>query len=263
VKQLACIVAFAAVLCGPGSTVTGQHPSVYSMVSELRKQSHADALTIKEEYRPLMDTAMFEDRDHLRRAIEDGELVPISAVELPYVQPRLSGQSPIAEKDLENQHLYVALRPAALGMLIDIAQRVQYGPLEVTSLVRTADYQRALMRGNSNANTDVPTHAMGYAVDIGLKYAPADTAADLRRVLEEMRAAGDIYFIAEYNQLTFHIVPAPSRLANFEALYHQAVAAAEPPEQAPEAEAEPVEEKRDSFGARLAGVWSWVTGLFE
>ncbi|HEX6324655.1 MAG TPA: DUF5715 family protein [Vicinamibacterales bacterium] len=264
-KRLAFLVVFLAVLSGPGSTVKGQDPSVWSMVSELRSQSHADALTIKDEYRPMMDTAVFEDREHLRRAIETGELVPISTVELPYVHPRLSGQSPIGEKDLENQHLYVALRPAALGMLIDIAQRVRYGPLEVTSLVRTEDYQQALMRGNGNANTDVPTHAMGYAVDIGLKYASADTAAELRRVLEEMRDAGDIYFIAEANQLTFHIVPVPSRLANFETLYHQTVAAAQQPEPAPAAEppAAPVEDNSGGFGSRVADVWSWITGLFD
>lgn len=257
-KRLVSLAAFAILLAGPAPTVTAQHPSVYSMVSELRRQSHADALTIKDEYRHLMDTAVFADRDHLRRAIDAGELVPISTVELPFVHPRLSGQSPIGEKDLDNQHLYVALRPAALGMLIDIAQRVQFGPLEVTSLVRTADYQQALMRGNGNANTDVPTHAMGYAVDIGLKYAPADTAAELRRVLEEMRANGDIYFIAEANQLTFHIVPVPSRIPNFEALYHQTVAAAAEP--APASASVPVEDTPDTFGSR---VWSWITGLFD
>jgi len=233
------------------------------MVSELRQQSHQDALTIKDEYRSMMDTAMFEDLEHLRRATESGELVAVSSVELPHVHPRLSGTSPIAEKDLENQPLYVALRPAAMGMLIDIAQRVQYGPLELTSLVRTAEYQQALMRGNGNANTDVPTHAMGYAVDIGLKFMPPETAAELRRVLEEMRANGDIYFIAEANQLTFHIVPVPSRISNFEALYHQTVAAAAQPEPEPAPAPMPVENTPDTFSARVAGVWDWITGLFD
>jgi hypothetical protein len=250
-------------LPGFGSTVEAQDPAIYTMVSELRRQSHADALTIKEVYRPMIDTAVFADRDHLRRAIETGELVPLSAIELPNVRPRLSGLSPIAQKDLEQQHLYVALRPAAMGMLVDINNRVQRGPLELTSLVRTAEYQQLLMRGNGNANTDVPTHTMGYALDVGLKYMPADTAADLRRVLEEMRAAGDIYFIAEANQLTFHVVPVPSRMQHFEALYQQALAAAQPPPPPPAPEAQPVDGTQDAGGSRLAGVWSWIKELFN
>jgi hypothetical protein len=262
VKQLAIAIALLLALPGFSPRADAQDPVIYSMVSELRRQSHADALTIKDEYRSRMETEIFEDREHLRRATDAGELVPISAVELPHVQPRLSGPSPIAEKDLENQPLYVALRPAAMGMLVDISRRVEYGPLELTSLVRTAEYQKALMRGNGNANTDVPTHAMGYAIDIGLKFIPPETATELRRVLEEMRAAGDIYFIAEANQLTFHIVPVPSRIPHFESLYHETVAAAAQPEPLPEPEpvAAPVEQPRDSFGSR---VWSWITGLFD
>ncbi|HUF24657.1 MAG TPA: DUF5715 family protein [Vicinamibacterales bacterium] len=260
-KKLALVIVFLLVLPGFGPPAGAQDPAIYSMVSDLRQQSHADALTIKEEYRSMMDTAMFEDREHLRRATDAGELVLVSTVELSHVYPRLSGQSPIGEKDLEHQPLYVALRPAAMGMLIDITERVQYGSLELTSLVRTAEYQKALMRGNGNANTDVPTHAMGYAIDIGLKFMPPDTATELRRVLEEMRAAGDIYFIAEANQLTFHIVPVPSRIPHFEALYHQTVAAAAQPEPAPEPV--PVYDTPDTFGSRVAGIWSWITGLFD
>ena len=238
------------------STVSAQAPEIYSMVSEMRRDSREDALTIKEEYAPLVATAVFADLDHLRRAIDTGELVALSSVELPHVQPRLYGESPIAQKDLENQQMYVALRPATMGLLIDIARRVQRGPLDVTSLVRTAEYQRALMRGNGNANTDVPTHTMGYALDIGLKFMAPDTAIELRRVLEEMRAAGDIYFIAEANQLTFHIVPVLSRLEHFEAIYQEA---ATPP--APAAPV-PVPPPAPSQ-SRLANVWSWITSLFE
>ena len=248
-----------ALLIGSGSSVFAQAPEIYTMVSELRKQSREDALAIKEVYAPYVDTAVFADREHLQRATAKGELVPISELELPYLQPRLTGQSPIAEKDLENQHLYLALRPAAAGMLVDIARRVEQGPLELTSLVRTSEYQRALMRGNGNANTEVPTHTMGYAVDIGLKYIAPETAKELRRVLEEMRDAGDIYFIAEANQLTFHIVPVPSRLEHFEQVYQEATAppAVEPAPAVVPAPAPPVPE------SRFSGIWSWITGLFD
>lgn len=260
------VSALGSVLLVSGSAVTAQQPSIYTMVSELRQQSRTDALAIKEEYRPLMQTAIFTDLDHLRRATDAGELVPLSAVALPHVQPRLTGESPIAQKDLENQQVYVALRPAAMGMLIDISRRVAYGPLEVTSVVRTSEYQRALMRGNGNANTDVPTHAMGYAVDIGLKYAPEGTAKELRRVLEEMRAAGDIYFIAEANQLTMHIVPVRSRIPHFEAIYQQARTDAGQPAPAPEHPAPspaPAAPPQPVETSRFADMWNWITGLFD
>lgn len=261
-KKLVPAAVSASLLCA-ASTVSAQDPSIYTMVSELRKQSHADALTIKEEYRSLIPSAMFEDRDHLRRAMDSGELVPLSSVELPRVQPRLYGESPIAEKDLENQQLYVSLRPAAMGMLIDIARRAEQGPIEITSVARTAEYQKALQRGNGNANTDVPTHAMGYAVDIGLKFAAAETAKDLRRVLEEMRTAGDIYFIAEANQLTFHIVPVPSRMEYFETIYQDALVAARAAASAPEPVAAPAPVEEPQEPSRLASLWSWITGLFD
>lgn len=264
-KRPALAVACLLTSIGAGSTVAAQEPGIYTMVSEMRRDSRADALIIKHEYAPLVSTAVFDDRDDLQRAIGAGELVALSALDLPHVRPRLWGESPIAEKDLEHQHLYVALRPAAMGMLIDITRRVQRGPLDVTSLVRSAEYQRRLMRGNGNANTDVPTHTMGYAVDIGLKFAATETAGELRRVLQEMRAAGDIYFIAEANQLTFHIVPVPSRMAHFESRYQEAIAAARQPEPAAESATEPapVPAPPHEPASRFAGVWVWITSLFD
>lgn len=240
------------------------HPSIFAIADELRAQSRADALAIKDVYRPLMGSTMFEDEEALRRGVEEGSLVPLSSVELEALQPRLWGHSPIAERDLENQALYVALRPAAMGMLVEITRRVNHGPVEVTSAVRSEAYQRALSRGNSNANTDVPTHVMGYAVDIGLKYASEETAKDLRRVLDEMRDAGHIYFIAERNQAVFHVVPAPAHFAHFETVYAQTLAL----QQLPASESEPgwvpspVPEPHDPRGP-LAKMWSWLTGLFE
>jgi hypothetical protein len=260
VRHLAFVFVCSAVLAGSEATAQVPHPSIYTMAAELRQQSRADALTIKEVYRPLMGSTMFKNEEALRRAHEEGKLVPLSSVELPQLQPRLWGHSPIAERDLENQALYVALRPAAMGMLIDITERVNHGPVEVTSAVRSAEYQRALTRGNSNANTDVPTHVMGYAVDIGLKFASEETAKDLRRVLDDMRDAGDIYFIAERNQLTFHVVPVPERFPHLEAIYYKtraAVYAPEPYAWAPS----PVPEPEDPRGP-LARMWSWITELF-
>jgi len=68
-------------------------------------------------------------------------------------------------------------------------------------------------------------HTMGLAFDIALVNAPLPRVQEIRRVLQEMRAAGDILFIGERQQLVFHVVPHPSRLGYFTGIYHQAVGA--------------------------------------
>lgn len=237
-----------------------------NMMVGMQRESRADARAIKAAYRPLMASAIFKGGEDLRRALESGELVRLSEPERFGLEPRLTGRSAIGGLDLENQDLYVAARPAAMGVLLEIARRVHSGPLDVTSLVRSAEYQRMLLGRNANAGTDVPTHAMGYAVDIGMLYTPMETANELRGVLEQMRAAGEIYFIGETNQLTFHVVPRPARIVEFERAYETALLAAD---------------ARARYGHELPGVrafepgdippppgargwfsrfWSWVTG---
>ena len=90
-----------------------------------------------------------------------GELVPLSSVELAALQPRLWGHSPIAERYLENQALYVSLRPRGDGHARRDHTPRESRPGEVTSAGAARPITRALSRGNSNANTDVPTHVMG------------------------------------------------------------------------------------------------------
>jgi hypothetical protein len=240
-----------------------------SMLSDMRLASRRDALRIKDAYRPLMRSTTFQDREHLQRALESGDLVSLPAPERVGIQPRLTGRSVIGGLDLEHQDLYVTARPATMGMLMEIARRVQSGPLEVTSMVRSRAYQRALLGRNANAGTDVPTHAMGYAVDIGLLFTPMETARELRGVLEQMRADGRIYFIGERAQLTFHVVPVPSRIGEFERAYTTALLAAEAYElhggelpgaatfEPGEIPPPPVEDEGRS------GFWGWLTGLFD
>jgi hypothetical protein len=68
-------------------------------------------------------------------------------------------------------------------------------------------------------------HTMGLAFDIALVNTPIARVQEIRRVLQEMRAAGDILFIGERQQLVFHVVPHPSRLGYFSDIYAQAVGA--------------------------------------
>lgn len=194
--------------------------ALQSMMAELAPHSRRDARTIKDAYRPLVGTSTFVDRADLEQALETHEVALLPDHTDPLnIRLRLDGRSPIAEKDLAHQAKYLGARPAALGLLYAIAARVSSGPIEVTSLVRHLEYQRALTTTNGNAVTAVPTHAMGLAADIALVNTPLSRAYELRDVLREMRDAGSLYFIGESQQLVFHVVPTPAWLGYYEALH--------------------------------------------
>jgi hypothetical protein len=194
--------------------------ALQSMMAQLRPQSQRDARTIKAEYGPMVRRTAFVNRGDLEAALEMEELALIPEHTEPLnITLRLDGAHPIAEKDLANQSMYLGARPAALGLLFQIAARVDSGPIEITSLVRHLQYQRALSATNGNARTAVPTHAMGMAFDIALVNTPIETVYEIRDVLRDMRDAGLLYFIGETEQLVFHVVPSPSWLGYYDALH--------------------------------------------
>jgi hypothetical protein len=193
--------------------------ALQSMMAELRPQSQRDARTIKSTYAPMVHSALFVNRGDLEAALELEELALLpDHTESLNIQLRLNGSNPIAEKDMANQAMYLGARPAALSLLYDIAARVESGPIEITSLVRHHQYQRALSATNGNARTEVPTHAMGLAFDIALVNTPLQRAYEVRDVLRTMRDAGMLYFIGESQQLVFHVVPTPASLGYYEAV---------------------------------------------
>ena len=200
------------------------------MMAQLRAESVRDARTIKAEYGRLVETAAFANRGDLEAALELEELARIPDHTEPLnIVLRLDGAHPIAEKDLRNQELYLGARPATLGLLYEIASRVTSGPIEITSLVRHLDYQRALRATNGNARTDVPTHAMGLAFDIALVNTPLERVYEIRDVLREMREAGLLYFIGESQQLVFHVVPRAAWMTLFDQLQFARTLAPAPP----------------------------------
>ena len=197
-----------------------------AMMAANAVQSAKDAAAIKRLYRPHLELLLLNGYSDLEGALATGGLAPLPAHPGRFnLAPRLDGLHPIGEKDLDNQVNYVAARPATIGALIVVASRVRSGPVEITSLVRHGGYQAALKATNVNASTSVPMHTMGLAFDIALVNTPLARVQEIRRVLQEMRAAGDILFIGERQQLVFHVVPHPSRLGHFTAVYHQAVGA--------------------------------------
>lgn len=189
-----------------------------AFMGEMRAESRIDAARIDAHYTALLDEAP-ADRVMLARAWRDGRIAALPVSGRFNVRPRVGGAHPIGEKDLRHQRLYLGARRAALGLLLQIAARVRGGPLEVTSLVRHLAYQRELARSNPNARTGVPTHALGVAFDISILNSPRSTAVELRDVLQRMRDEGDLFFVAESQQLVFHVVVNPARAAYYRALF--------------------------------------------
>jgi hypothetical protein len=203
--------------------------AIDGMMIELGSKSARASAAINSAYRRHLDLLVLEEYAALEGALGTGGLVPLPPDPLRFnVKPRVDGLAPIGEKDLDNQSSYLAARPAALGALFEVASRVTSGPVEVTSLVRHSGYQDALLKTNSNARTSVPTHTMGLAFDIALINTPLKTVYEIRDVLRQMQAAGDLLVIGERKQLVFHVVPHPSRLGHFTDVYARAVTAAMP-----------------------------------
>ena len=195
------------------------------MVS-MASHSARDAATIKRLYRPHLRLLLLNEYADLEGALATGGLAPLPVDAARFnLAPRLEGPHPIGEKDLGNQVTYLAARPATIGALIVVASRVRSGPVEITSLVRHAEYQAVLKTTNGNASTSVPMHTMGLAFDIALVNTPLQRVQEIRRVLQELRAAGAILFLGARQQLVFHVVPHPSRLGYFTGIYAQAVGA--------------------------------------
>ena len=89
--------------------------------------------------------------------------------------------------------------------------RARFGkPLRVTSLLRTAEYQRSLQRRNGNAASATgpkrSSHLTGASLDISKKGLTQRERDWLRRVLNSLRSKGYLYAIEEYKQPVFHIM---------------------------------------------------------
>lgn len=188
-----------------------------ALMQELRAESRRDTARIAEAYERA-DGALLT-REALRRAIEHGAIAQMPLDTAPFnLRLRTDGAHPIGEFDRLHQHLYTAAHPAALGLLIQIASQVTSASLDVTSLVRHADYQRRLGASNPNARTSLAMHTYGLAFDISILHVPISTAREIRDVLRRLRDRGDLFFVAEVRQLVFHVVVAPQR-----APYHAAM----------------------------------------
>jgi hypothetical protein len=153
-----------------------------------------------------------EDESDLAARIADRLLVPVP------VSDALTINS-----DLPVNHRYC--RPWTARFLADLAkahEMVFHRPLEVSSAVRTVEYQKQLMRTNGNAAAAegdvVSPHLTGATVDIAKSGLSRQELAWMRSRLQALEADNKIDVEEEFKQSCFHITVyksyAPSRTAH-------------------------------------------------
>jgi hypothetical protein len=140
-----------------------------------------------------------EDEADLAARIADKLLVPIPASNALTVNP-----------DLEENHRYC--RPWTAKFLADLARAHDaafHRSIEVSSAVRTVEYQKRLMQTNGNAapaeGDMVSPHLTGATVDIAKKGLSRAEMAWMRRRLMGLEASGKIDVEEEFKQACFHI----------------------------------------------------------
>ncbi|MGA9062608.1 MAG: DUF5715 family protein [Terracidiphilus sp.] len=152
-----------------------------------------------------------EDEDDLAARIAHKLLVPL---------PESSTLT--VNADLAENHRYC--RPWTAQFLADLArahEAVFHKPLEVSSAVRTVEYQKRLTETNGNAapaeGDIVSPHETGAAVDIAKEGMTRGEIAWMRRRLLALETAGKIDVEEEFRQACFHIAVyksyAPARTA--------------------------------------------------
>ena len=112
--------------------------------------------------------------------------------------------------ELEENHRYC--RPWTAKFLADLARAHEaafHRSIEVSSAVRTVEYQKRLMETNGNAAPAegdlVSPHLTGATIDIAKSGLSRGEIAWMRRRLAELEAAGKIDVEEEFKQACFHI----------------------------------------------------------
>jgi hypothetical protein len=140
-----------------------------------------------------------EDESDLAARIADGLLVHV---------PESAALT--VNSDLIPNHRYC--RPWTARFLAELAREHEtafHKPLEVSSAVRTVEYQRRLMRTNGNAapaeGDVVSPHLTGATVDIAKSGLSRQEMAWMRERLLALQSAGKIDVEEEFRQACFHI----------------------------------------------------------
>lgn len=148
------------------------------------------------------------DAEGLERIEDEADLAARIANKLLVPLPTSSALT--VNANLEENHRYC--RPWTAKFLADLARAHEaafHSALEVSSAVRTVEYQKRLMETNGNAAPAegdlVSPHLTGATIDIAKSGLGRNEIAWMRRRLAELQSVGKIDVEEEFKQACFHI----------------------------------------------------------
>ena len=206
-------------------------PTIIDVVPEPflknRRETASREMLMREFPDSLVERMWLQDWSDLERAYAIGHLVDVpSDPEGRGIVLRLDGASRIGELEEDDSYRQMLLcrltRPAA-GLLYRIASRLRlmegeaFQPLEITSLVRTWDYQLRLTDVNPNADRTPdgvpPTHVLGVAFDIARTQMSADRQARIETLFDQLAMNGELAYYKEGSSnglMHYHVIALPS-----------------------------------------------------
>lgn len=184
------------------------------------------SLLLREFPDDLVERMWIQDWQDLERLWQVGRLVDVASDPLGRgIELRLEGGSRIGEleDDPYRQRMLCRLTRPAAGLLYRVAARLRliegeaFEPLQITSLVRTWDYQLRLTDVNPNADRTregvPPTHCLGLAFDIARTQMSYERQQRVERLLDQMALSGELAYYKEGSTnglMHYHVIALPS-----------------------------------------------------
>jgi hypothetical protein len=184
------------------------------------------ALLLREFPDDLVERMWIQDWQDLERLYLVGRLVDVPSDPVGRgIELRLEGSSRIGEleDDPYRQRMLLRLTKSAAGLLYRVAARLRliegqaYEPLQITSLVRTWDYQLRLTDVNPNADRTregvPPTHCLGLAFDIARSRMSYERQQRVEFLLDQMARDGELAYYKEGSTnglMHYHVMALPS-----------------------------------------------------
>ncbi len=167
-----------------------------------RAELYTAKASAEEVLHPAEETERFEEPGDLEGALDDGGLRPFDG-KLSEVGLRRDPRMGELARRLEAEpRLYRALRPGAYAAAVYMARLTREAsrvraPLTVTSTVRDAKYQDALVGSNPEATPNYSLHTTGWALDVSRRYRNKRQAQGFQYALDRMQALNLIAWARE------------------------------------------------------------------